>query len=35
MRNAYDKALAEAQERSESLWFDPAVLEFLRRVAQE
>ena len=34
MRNAYDKALAEAQARSESLWFDPAVLEFLRQVAQ-
>ena len=29
IRNAYDKALAEAQARSESLWFDPAVLEFL------
>ena len=34
MRNAYAKTLAEAQARSESLWFDPAVLEFLRQVRQ-
>jgi DNA-binding transcriptional MerR regulator len=34
MRNAYAKTLAEAQARSESLWFDPAVLEFLRQVGQ-
>jgi len=34
MRNAYAKSLAEAQARSESLWFDPAVLEFLRQVGQ-
>ena len=34
MRNAYTKTLAEAQARSESLWFDPAVLEFLRQIQQ-
>jgi DNA-binding transcriptional MerR regulator len=34
MRNAYAKTLAEAQAKPESLWFDPAVLEFLQRVAQ-
>ena len=34
IRDAYTKTLAEAQARSESLWFDPAVLEFFRQVAQ-
>ena len=34
MRNAYTKALAEAQAKSESLGFDPAVMEFLRQVGQ-
>ncbi|CDX40762.1 putative MerR family regulatory family protein [Mesorhizobium plurifarium] len=34
IRNAYSKAVAEAQARSEPLSFDPAVLEFFRQVAQ-
>jgi MerR family transcriptional regulator, thiopeptide resistance regulator len=33
MRNAYAKAVAEAQARSEPIPFDPAVGEFLRQVA--
>jgi DNA-binding transcriptional MerR regulator len=33
MRNAYAKTLAEAQASSESLSFDPEVLEFLRQAA--
>lgn len=34
MRNAYVKTVAEAQARSEAPPLDPAVLEFLRQVAQ-
>ncbi|WP_217578570.1 MerR family transcriptional regulator [Mesorhizobium sp. GbtcB19] len=33
IRDAYTKTLAEARARPESLWFDPAVLEFFRQVA--
>ncbi|TPJ57449.1 MerR family transcriptional regulator [Mesorhizobium sp. B2-7-1] len=33
IRDAYTKTLAEAQARSEALWFDPEVLEFFRQVA--
>jgi DNA-binding transcriptional MerR regulator len=34
IRNAYAKTVAEAQARSESLPFDPAVLEFIGQVAR-
>jgi DNA-binding transcriptional MerR regulator len=34
IRDAYAKTLAEAQARSESLWFDPAIPDFFRQVAQ-
>ena len=33
IRNAYAKTVAEAQARSESIPFDPAVGEFIRQVA--